>query len=233
METKNTNQNEFKPALDWFSDMSNFNIGYLNHYCRKYLKCSFVAVSNLNKKKLYDSVKDEVCKTCHGIGKLFFPFRDCTNCNEVQEIKLSEKPKLEEEMSFIFDMPKPLLIERFACNGEHSHWELINPATGEKIWEPKDEATLSVDVVDSLFKNFMVEDNNRTAYEFYKFLKQSDFSQPSPTITEMAEALKEAKETIQWIYENTDKSQQTTHCDYFNIPHNTLERIDSALSKQF
>lgn len=31
-------------------------------------------------------------------------------------------------------MNKPTIIERFADNGEHSHWELINSDTGEVLW---------------------------------------------------------------------------------------------------
>lgn len=31
-------------------------------------------------------------------------------------------------------MVKPIVIEKFADNGEHSHWELINPNTGEVLW---------------------------------------------------------------------------------------------------
>lgn len=29
---------------------------------------------------------------------------------------------------------KPVLNEVFADNGEHSHWNLINPDTGENLW---------------------------------------------------------------------------------------------------
>lgn len=35
---------------------------------------------------------------------------------------------------------KPILEEVFACNGEHSHWKLIDTTTGETLWEtPEDE----------------------------------------------------------------------------------------------
>lgn len=39
-------------------------------------------------------------------------------------------------------MNKPQLIEKFADNGEHSHWELINSETGNVLWSevsPEDE----------------------------------------------------------------------------------------------
>lgn len=31
-------------------------------------------------------------------------------------------------------MNKPIVIEKFADNGEHSHWELIDPDTGTVLW---------------------------------------------------------------------------------------------------
>jgi hypothetical protein len=31
-------------------------------------------------------------------------------------------------------MKKPLLVERFADNGEHSHWALVEPEDGRLIW---------------------------------------------------------------------------------------------------
>lgn len=31
-------------------------------------------------------------------------------------------------------MNKPIVIEKFADNGEHSHWELIDPDTGIMLW---------------------------------------------------------------------------------------------------
>jgi hypothetical protein len=34
---------------------------------------------------------------------------------------------------------KYVLNECFACNGAHSHWELINAHTGVKVWEEPDE----------------------------------------------------------------------------------------------
>lgn len=39
-------------------------------------------------------------------------------------------------------MNKPKVVERFADNGEHSHWELINSDTGDVLWSeisPEDE----------------------------------------------------------------------------------------------
>lgn len=39
-------------------------------------------------------------------------------------------------------MTEPKVVERFADNGEHSHWELINSDTGEVLWSevsPEDE----------------------------------------------------------------------------------------------
>lgn len=34
----------------------------------------------------------------------------------------------------ISETNSPLVVERFGCNGEHSHWELINSTTGEVLW---------------------------------------------------------------------------------------------------
>lgn len=31
-------------------------------------------------------------------------------------------------------MKKPILVERFADNGEHSHWDLIDSETQETMW---------------------------------------------------------------------------------------------------
>jgi hypothetical protein len=31
-------------------------------------------------------------------------------------------------------MKKPTIVEKFADNGEHSHWELINSETSETLW---------------------------------------------------------------------------------------------------
>lgn len=31
-------------------------------------------------------------------------------------------------------MKKPILVERFSDNGEHSHWDLIDSETQETIW---------------------------------------------------------------------------------------------------
>jgi hypothetical protein len=34
---------------------------------------------------------------------------------------------------------KPTIVERYADNGEHSHYDLINSDTGETLWsEPED-----------------------------------------------------------------------------------------------
>lgn len=35
-------------------------------------------------------------------------------------------------------MNKPILIEKFADNGAHSHWELIDSNSGETLWIEKD-----------------------------------------------------------------------------------------------
>lgn len=37
-------------------------------------------------------------------------------------------------------MNKPDIVEVLNDDGEHSHWKLINPTTGETIWEEKDPA---------------------------------------------------------------------------------------------
>lgn len=37
-------------------------------------------------------------------------------------------------------MEKPILVERFADNGEHSHWELLEPSDCAILWSnEKDE----------------------------------------------------------------------------------------------
>lgn len=37
-------------------------------------------------------------------------------------------------------MKKPIVEEVFADNGEHSHWKLIDSATGETLWEQPDDS---------------------------------------------------------------------------------------------
>jgi len=32
------------------------------------------------------------------------------------------------------DIEKPTLVERFADNGEHSHWALVETSSGQEIW---------------------------------------------------------------------------------------------------
>lgn len=36
-------------------------------------------------------------------------------------------------------MKKPIIVERFSDNGEHSHWALIDSKTGELIWSEAPE----------------------------------------------------------------------------------------------
>lgn len=36
------------------------------------------------------------------------------------------------------DNGKPIVVERFACNGEHSHWEVIEPIDGAILWSGED-----------------------------------------------------------------------------------------------
>lgn len=42
-------------------------------------------------------------------------------------------------------MEKPKLVEKFADNGEHSHWELVDNKTGQMLWrenDPMDEKVI-------------------------------------------------------------------------------------------
>ncbi len=44
-------------------------------------------------------------------------------------------------------MDKPIVIERFADNGDHSHWELVSAQTGNNLWsemDVDDEKTLKL-----------------------------------------------------------------------------------------
>lgn len=43
-------------------------------------------------------------------------------------------------------MKKPILNEKFADNGEHSHWELIDANTGEVLWGRIDAVLPQADV---------------------------------------------------------------------------------------
>jgi hypothetical protein len=36
-------------------------------------------------------------------------------------------------------MEKPIIVERFADNGEHSHYDLIEAETGELLWSEEAE----------------------------------------------------------------------------------------------
>jgi hypothetical protein len=35
---------------------------------------------------------------------------------------------------YILNMEKPIVNEVFCDNGEHSHWNLIDPETGKNLW---------------------------------------------------------------------------------------------------
>lgn len=37
----------------------------------------------------------------------------------------------------------PIVCERFADNGAHSHWDLINASTGETLWSEDKEQVAS------------------------------------------------------------------------------------------
>lgn len=37
------------------------------------------------------------------------------------------------------NMKKPIIVERFADNGEHSHYDLIEVETGELLWSEEPE----------------------------------------------------------------------------------------------
>lgn len=50
-------------------------------------------------------------------------------------------------------MKKPILNEKFADNGEHSHWELIDANTGEVLWEEIDTVLPQADVIKSVCKH--------------------------------------------------------------------------------
>lgn len=43
-------------------------------------------------------------------------------------------------------MEMPYLIERFADNGEHSHWVLEERDTGRVLWEERDDEELEQDI---------------------------------------------------------------------------------------
>lgn len=52
----------------------------------------------------------------------------------------------------MIDMKEPKVIEKFADNGEHSHWELIAPDTGILLWSEDsnvDEIICAEDIVNS------------------------------------------------------------------------------------
>jgi hypothetical protein len=36
-------------------------------------------------------------------------------------------------------MKEPIVIEKFADNGEHSHWQLIDSDTGDILWSEDDD----------------------------------------------------------------------------------------------
>lgn len=36
-------------------------------------------------------------------------------------------------------MKKPVIVEKFADNGEHSHWSLVDCETGELLWSQAPE----------------------------------------------------------------------------------------------
>lgn len=52
-------------------------------------------------------------------------------------------------------MKEPKVIEKFADNGEHSHWELIAPDTGILLWSEDS----NVDEIIKIEGNY---DSNRT-----------------------------------------------------------------------
>lgn len=36
-------------------------------------------------------------------------------------------------------MEKPIIVERFADNGAHSHWEVVDPSNGASIWSEDED----------------------------------------------------------------------------------------------
>lgn len=50
-------------------------------------------------------------------------------------------------------MKKPILNEKFADNGEHSHWELIDANTGEVLWGKIDAVLPQAGVIKSVCKH--------------------------------------------------------------------------------
>lgn len=57
---------------------------------------------------------------------------------------------------------KPLIIENFADNGEFSHYELINPETGETLWTEDEEKELNLNEPQQLELNIPVVSGSKT-----------------------------------------------------------------------
>ena len=51
-------------------------------------------------------------------------------------------------------MKKPILTEVFTCNGEHSHWRLVDVDTGENLWseDPEEDRAMGYPVKKSIKK---------------------------------------------------------------------------------
>lgn len=59
-------------------------------------------------------------------------------------------------------MKKPIVVEKFTDNGEHSHWELIHPETGKLLWsedaQRKDSDLAGIEIIsEERQRHFSVE----------------------------------------------------------------------------
>ena len=54
-------------------------------------------------------------------------------------------------------MQQPIIKECFADNGEHSHWELINSETGEKLWTEEEKEDNHIPVMSKQGWSFMAK----------------------------------------------------------------------------
>lgn len=72
------------------------------------------------------------CRVCKD-HKVYCFDELCEDCEDKQILKEAQ-----------ILIQKPVLTEAFADNGEHSHWRLIDPNTGDLLWteDPKEDAIL-------------------------------------------------------------------------------------------
>jgi hypothetical protein len=51
----------------------------------------------------------------------------------------------------------PIIVERFTCNGEHSHWESINPETGEVVMTQPNIQAIAREIMTEITDTYFVE----------------------------------------------------------------------------